>query len=111
VEMQYGVAVLAAERHGAAQLVDPRPYLVGTLKETFERYKGIGILLPAVGYSDQQIADLERTINDTECDAVIIGTPIDLRKLITINKPVVRVTYEIQEIGKPDLRDVLQRFQ
>ncbi|HJN53116.1 MAG: cyclic 2,3-diphosphoglycerate synthase [Pseudomonadales bacterium] len=110
-EMQYGVAVLAAERHGAAQLVDPRPYLVGTLKETFERYKGIGILLPAVGYSDQQIADLERTINDTECDAVIIGTPIDLRKLITINKPVVRVTYEIQEIGKPDLRDVLQRFQ
>ena len=92
-------------------MVDPRPYLVGTLKETFERYKGIGILLPAVGYSDQQIADLERTINDTECDAVIIGTPIDLRKLITINKPVVRVTYEIQEIGKPDLRDVLQRFQ
>jgi predicted GTPase len=109
-EMRFGAAVLAARRHGAAKLVDPRPYLEGTLKETFEQYPDIGILLPAMGYSDQQVADLERTINSTACDAVIIGTPIDLRKLISINKPAVRVTYEIQEIGKPDLSEVLQAF-
>jgi predicted GTPase len=109
-EMRFGVAVLAARRHGAAKLIDPRPYLAGTLKETFEQYPHIGILLPAMGYSDQQVADLERTINSTACDAVIIGTPIDLRKLISINKPAVRVTYELQEIGKPDLSEVLQAF-
>ena len=80
------------------------------MKETFEQYPNIGILLPAMGYSDQQVADLERTINCTECDTVVIGTPIDLRKLIRINKPAVRVTYEIQEIGKPDLREVLRAF-
>jgi predicted GTPase len=110
-EMQYGAAVLAARQHGAAQLIDPRPYLVGRLQKTFELYPDIGILLPAMGYSDQQIEDLERTINNTECDVVIIGTPIDLRKLIDINKPVVRVAYELQEIGKPDLQDVLRKFQ
>jgi len=110
-EMKYGAAVLAARKHGAAQLVDPRPYLAGTLQETFRLYPDIGILLPAMGYSDQQIADLETTINNTECDAVVIGTPIDLRKLIRINKPAVRVTYELQEIGRPDLEDVLCRFR
>ncbi len=109
-EMQFGAAVVAAQKFGALDLVDPRPYLVGTLKETFETYPDIGVLLPAMGYGEQQIHDLEKTINNTECDAVIIGTPIDLRKLIKFNKPAVRVTYELQEIGKPDLTDVLQKF-
>jgi predicted GTPase len=110
-EMRYGAAVLAARQHGAALLVDPRPYLVGRLQETFQLYPDIGMLLPAMGYSDQQIEDLEKTINNTECDAVVIGTPIDLRKLIKLNKPAVRVAYELQEIGKPDLKDVLRKFQ
>ncbi|RMF67671.1 MAG: GTPase [Calditrichaeota bacterium] len=109
-EMQFGAAVVAAQKFGALDLVDPRPYLVGSLKETFETYPDIGVLLPAMGYGERQIHDLEKTINNTECDAVIIGTPIDLRKLIKFNKPAVRVTYELQEIGKPDLTDVLQKF-
>jgi len=109
-EMQFGAAVVAAEKFGAAELVDPRPYLKGLLKNTFETYPEIGTLLPAMGYGDQQIKDLEATINSTDCDAVIIGTPIDLRKLIKINKPAVRVTYELQEIGKPDLDSVLAKF-
>jgi predicted GTPase len=109
-EMNYGAAVVAAEKFGALELVDPRPYTVGTITETYEKYPEIGTLLPAMGYGDQQIRDLEKTINQTECDLVIIGTPIDLRKLITINKPAVRVTYELQEIGKPDLRETLKKL-
>jgi predicted GTPase len=109
-EMTYGAAVVAAEKFGAQELVDPRPYTVGTITETFEKYPEIGSLLPAMGYGDQQIKDLEKTINQTECDVVIIGTPIDLRKLVNINKKAVRVTYELQEIGKPDLREILQKF-
>jgi predicted GTPase len=109
-EMTYGAAVVAAEKYGALGLVDPRPYTVGTIRETYEKYPEIGTLLPAMGYGDKQIKDLEKTINQTDCDVVIIGTPIDLRKLITINKPAVRVTYELQEIGKPDLLDGLKKF-
>ncbi len=109
-EMTYGAGVVAAQKFGAAELVDPRPYTVGTITATFEKYPGIGTLLPAMGYSDQQIRDLEETINKTDCDLVIIGTPIDLRKLVNINKPALRVTYELQEIGKPDLKDVLAKF-
>ncbi len=109
-EMTYGAGVVAAEKFGAKELVDPRPYTVGTITETFKKYPEIGTLLPAMGYSDQQIKDLEETINKTECDVVVIGTPIDLRKLVNINKPAVRVTYELQEIGKPDLQDVLKKF-
>lgn len=109
-EMTYGAGVVAAEKFGAAALVDPRPYTVGTISETFEKYPEIGELLPAMGYGDQQIRDLEETINKTDCDLVIIGTPIDLRKLININKPALRVTYELQEIGKPDLKDVLKNI-
>ena len=108
--MTYGAAVVAAEKFGALELVDPRPYTVGTITETYEKYPEIGTLLPAMGYGDQQIRDLEKTINQTECDLVIIGTPIDLRKLININKPAVRVTYELQEIGKPDLSESLKKF-
>ena len=109
-EMTYGAGVVAAEKFGAAELVDPRPYTVGTITETFEKYPEIGTLLPAMGYSDQQIKDLEETINKADADVVIIGTPIDLRKLVNINKPAVRVTYELSEIGKPDLKDVLKKF-
>ena len=107
-EMTYGAAIVAAEKFGAEELVDPRPYTVGAITETFEKYPEIGTLLPAMGYGEQQIEDLEETINRTECDLVIIGTPIDLRKLVKLNKPAVRVTYELQEIGKPDLNDALK---
>jgi len=102
-EMAYGAGTVAAEKFGAADLVDPRPYCVGKIVETFEKYTEIGILLPAMGYSDQQIKDLETTINNTECESVIIGTPIDLRRIINIEKPATRVFYDLQEIGKPDL--------
>ena len=109
-EMTYGAGVVAAEKFGAAELVDPRPYTVGTITETFKKYPDIGTLLPAMGYGEKQIKDLEETINKTDCDLVVIGTPIDLRKLVNINKPAVRVSYELQEIGKPDLTDVLKKF-
>lgn len=109
-EMTYGAAVVAADKFGAAELVDPRPFTVGTITETFEKYPDIGTLLPAMGYGEQQIKDLETTINNTDCDVVIIGTPIDLRKVVKLNKPAVRVTYELQEIGKPTLEDALKPF-
>ncbi len=108
--MKFGAAVVAAQKFGAAKIVDPRPFLAGSLKETFEIYPEIGTVLPAMGYGSAQMKDLERTINNTDCDVVIIGTPIDLRKLISINKPAVRVTYDLQEVGKPNLEDVLQMF-
>ncbi len=109
-EMTYGAAVVAAQKFGAAELVDPRPYTVGTITETFEKYPEIGTLLPAMGYGDQQVRDLEETINKTDCDVVIIGTPIDLRKVVNLNKPAVRVKYDWQEIGKPDLTDALKKI-
>jgi predicted GTPase len=109
-EMKYGAGVLAAIRHGAAEVVDPRPYTVGTLTATFEKYPGIGTLLPAMGYGGQQVRDLEQTIARTPCDVVLVATPIDLRRVVRIEKPAMRVGYELQEIGKPDLADVLARF-
>ena len=109
-EMKYGAGVLAAIRHGAAEIVDPRPYTVGTLTATFEKYPGIGTLLPAMGYGEQQVKDLEQTIARTPCDVVLVATPIDLRRVVRIDKPALRVGYELQEIGKPDLADVLAGF-
>lgn len=106
-EMTYGAGIVAAEKFGCAELVDPRPYIVGTMVETFEKYPDIGVLLPAMGYSGKQVKDLEKTINATECDLVVIGTPIDLRRVVKINHPTVRVKYNLQEIGKPDLADLL----
>jgi predicted GTPase len=106
-EMQYGVGVIAAYKYGAAELVDPRPYAVGAIAETFKKYPDAGELLPAMGYGEQQIRDLEATINATECDVVIIATPIDLERIIRVNKPTCRVTYELQEIGKPTLEEVI----
>lgn len=109
-EMKFGAAVVAAQKFGASEIVDPRPFLSGSLKETFEIYPEIGRVLPAMGYGEAQIRDLAQTINNTDCDTVLIGTPIDLRKLIDINKPAMRVTYELQEVGRPNLEDVLQKF-
>jgi predicted GTPase len=109
-EMKIGAAVLAAQKFGAASFVDPRPYTVGKLSETFKTYPNIGVLLPAMGYGDQQLKDLEATINRTECDSVVIGTPIDLSRIIKINKPFTRVNYNLQEIGRPNLDGVLGEF-
>jgi predicted GTPase len=108
--MKYGAGVLAAIRHGAAEIVDPRPYTVGTLTKTFETYPGIGTLLPAMGYGDEQVKDLAATIARTPADLVLVATPIDLRRVVKFDKPALRVGYELQEIGKPDLVDVLARF-
>ena len=109
-EMQYGAAMVAAEKFGAVEAVDPRPWTKGTITGTFEKYQDIGTLLPAMGYSGQQVKDLEETINDVDCDTVIIGTPIDLSRIIKINKAAVRVSYVLQEIGSPTVRDVLEDF-
>jgi predicted GTPase len=109
-EMVYGAGVLAALRHGAATVVDPRPYAVGTLIRTFERYPGIGTLLPAMGYGEEQMRDLEATVERTPADLVLIATPVDLRRIMRIDKPALRVSYELQEVGKPDLTDALRSF-
>jgi len=109
-EMTYGAGTVAAEKFGAAELVDPRPFTVGTISETFAKYPEIGTLLPAMGYGKQQIQDLENTINNSDAELVIIGTPIDLRKIININKPALRIRYELQEIGTPTLQDALKRI-
>ena len=108
--MKIGAGVVAAHKFGAAGLVDPRPYTVGRLSETFEIYPGIGTLLPAMGYGEQQLKDMETTINNTECDAVVIGTPIDLSRIIKINKPNTRVYYNLQEIGRPNFDSILDGF-
>ena len=107
-EMKYGAGVLAALKHGAAEVVDPRPYTVGSIAETFRIYPEIGTLLPAMGYGDQQMRDLEQTIERTPADVVLVATPIDLRRVIKIAKPALRVSYELQEIGRPDLADALR---
>lgn len=108
--MKLGAGTIAAKRFGAKEHVDPRPYVVGKLAETFNIYKDIGLLLPAMGYGDQQLKDLEETINRTDCDSVIIGTPIDLSRIIKINKPHTRVHYELEEVGSPNLDEILNNF-
>ena len=109
-EMKIGAGVVAAKRYGAAELVDPRPFAVGKLAETFEIYPNIGVLLPAMGYGEQQVRDLEETIRKTDCDSVIIATPIDLSRICKIDKPATRVYYDLAEIGTPDLQGVLDEF-
>ncbi|MCB5223594.1 MAG: cyclic 2,3-diphosphoglycerate synthase [Candidatus Cloacimonadaceae bacterium] len=108
--MPYGAGMVAAEKYGAAEFVDPRPYAVGEIAETFEKYPDIGDLLPAMGYSAQQIKDLEETINATECEGVVIATPIDLRRIVNIKHPACQVSYDLQEIGHPTLADLLEDF-
>lgn len=106
-EMSYGAGVVAARRFGAAELVDPRSHAVGSIAETFEKYPHIGSLLPAMGYGEEQMAELEETINAAQCDLVLVATPIDLRRLIDVRHPVDRVRYELQVIGRPTLREIL----
>jgi len=107
-EMQYGAGTIAAQKLGAKEIVDPRPYTVKSITDTFTKYPDIGILLPAMGYGEAQMKDLETTINKTKCDSVVIGTPIDLSRYIKINKPYTRVKYDLQEIGQNTIQSVLK---
>ncbi|MDM8514811.1 cyclic 2,3-diphosphoglycerate synthase [Desulfobacterales bacterium HSG16] len=107
-EMAYGAGTIAAKRYGAKTLVDPRPWLSGTLKQTFADYPDIGVLLPAMGYSPEQIKDMENTINDSECDLVLFATPIDLTSILDIKKPTVRVRYEYKDAAEPTLEQILR---
>ena len=106
-EMAYGAGFVAARRYGAAEIVDPRPYAVESIKATYEKYPNTGTILPAMGYGDEMMHDLEETINKADVDLVISGTPIDLTRIIKINKPIQRVRYELQEIGEPTLTTIL----
>jgi predicted GTPase len=108
-EMKYGAGTVAAQRLGAKEIVDPRPFTVASIAETYKKYPDIGILLPAMGYGEKQIKDLEETINNTKCDSVIIGTPIDLGRILKINKPHTRVMYELDEIGNVTLETILKQ--
>ncbi len=107
-EMKYGAGTVAAERNNAKEIVDPRPFTVNSISDTFKKYPNIGVLLPAMGYGDEQIKDLEETINKTDCDSVIIGTPIDLGRILKINKPSTRVMYDLEEIGANTCESVLK---
>ncbi|MCX6271732.1 MAG: cyclic 2,3-diphosphoglycerate synthase [Bacteroidetes bacterium] len=109
-EMKLGAGIVAAKRFGAKECVDPRPYVVGKLAETFKIYPNIGKLMPAMGYGDQQVKDLETSIENTDCESVIIATPIDLNRIIKINKPNTRVYYDLQEIGKPNFDGIIDEF-
>lgn len=110
-EMPYGAGIVAAQKYGAKQIIDPRPFAVGSIKDTYQKYPLIGKLLPAMGYGKEQIKELEATINNCDAELVIIGTPVDLSRIMRIAKKYVRVRYELQEIGSPDLKEILmQKF-
>jgi len=108
-EMSYGAGVVAARQYGAEEIVDPRPYVTRTIAETFQKYPHIGTLLPAMGYGEKQIRDLQETINAVDADLVVIATPIDLGRILQINKPSVRVRYELQELSRPGLAEIIQQ--
>ena len=109
-EMPYGAGILAAQKYGASKIVDPRPFAVGSIKATYQKYTHLDRVLPALGYGKKQIAELTQTIDKVDCDLVVSGTPIDLSQLIKTNKRILRVTYELEEIGYPDLKEVLREF-
>ena len=108
--MKFGAGFLAAREFGASEIIDPRPYAVGSIKETYAKYPHMGAILPAIGYSDRQCDELEAVINAAPVDLVLTGTPIDLGRAVKVKKPVVRVRYDLQEIGKPDLLTVMEKF-
>jgi len=108
-EMSYGAGVVAAKRFGAAEIVDPRPYAVGSIAQAFKKYTQLTNVLPALGYGERQLKELEETINKVPADAVVSATPIDLGRVVKVNKPIIRVRYELQVIGKPTLEEVLER--
>ncbi len=107
--MPFGAGVIAAEKYGAREVVDPRPFAVGSIAETFRQFPHIGKLLPAMGYGHLQMQELDETVRRVPCDTVVIGTPIDLRKVISIDKPTDRVRYDMQEVGKPTLKEILEK--
>ncbi len=109
-EMTFGAGIVAAKKEGVGELVDPRPFTVGEISETFEKYPDIGVLLPAMGYGEQQVKDLEETINKTDCDVVVSATPIDLSRIVNINKPLVRVRYALEEQNPGELAKLLEKF-
>jgi len=108
--MKYGAGIVAARKYGAAEIIDPRPFAVGSIKKTFEKYNHLDNVLPAMGYGDKQTRELAKTIESIECDLVISATPIDITRVIQVRKPILRVRYELEEIGTPTLKDVLKRF-
>ena len=108
--MKYGAGYVAAKRFGAKEIIDPRPYAVGSIIDTYKKYTHLDLILPAMGYGEKQMKELEETINNADADVVVSGTPIDLNRVVKVNKPIVRVRYELDEIGKPDLEDVLTEF-
>jgi predicted GTPase len=109
-EMPYGAGMLAAQKYGASKIVDPRPFAVGSIKATFQKYTHLDRILPALGYGKEQMAELTQTIDKVDCDLVVSGTPIDLGRLIKTSKRILRVTYDLEEIGSPDLKEVLREF-
>jgi predicted GTPase len=108
--MKYGAGIVAAKKYGAAEIIDPRPFAVGTIKKTFEKYSHLDNVLPAMGYGDKQTRELAKTIEAIDCDLVVSATPIDITRVIKVAKPILRVGYELEEIGTPTLKDVLRRF-
>ena len=108
--MRYGAGIVAAQKYGAAEIIDPRPYAVGSIKKTFEKYNHLDKVLPAMGYGDKQCSDLAATIERIPCDLVVSATPIDITRVIKVSKPILRVGYELEEIGSPTLKDVLKKF-
>jgi predicted GTPase len=107
--MSYGAGTIAAKTYGAREIVDPRPHAVGSIVEAYRKYTHLGPVLPALGYGKAQIRELEETVKAISCDAVVVGTPIDLRNVITIDKPAVRARYELQELGSPNLEEILSK--
>ena len=108
--MAYGAGVIAAEKLEAGELIDPRPYAVGSIRDTFAKYTHLSKLLPAMGYGKTQIEELEQTINNSPAEVVVIGTPIDLRRVMSLQKPAVRVRYELEEIGTPQMKEMLEKL-
>jgi len=108
--MKFGAGLIAAKKAGAKKIIDPRPYAVNSIKETFEKYNHLENVLPAMGYGELQIKDLQQTINAAKCDVVVSGTPIDLNRVLKANKPIIRVRYELQVLGQPSLEEVLKKF-
>ncbi len=108
--MTYGAGIVAAKKYGAAKIIDPRPFAVGSIKATFEKYGHLDLVLPAMGYGDKQTRELAKTVEAVDCDLVVSATPIDITRVIRVSKPILRVGYELQEIGTPTLKDVLKKF-
>jgi predicted GTPase len=108
--MAYGAGIVAAKKYEAAEIIDPRPFAVGSIKDTFSKFRHIGYVLPAMGYYPEQIKELEKTISNAKCDSVIIATPIDLRRVIKIDKPSTSVSYELVDMNRPYLREKIEEF-